>query len=103
MAVSKLAALEQILQSFNRVTVAYSGGVDSATLADVAHSTLGERAIAVTALSPSLAPKELEEARRLARERGWRHREVETHELERAGYRENAPDRCYHCKTELFD
>lgn len=101
--VSKLSALEEMLRGYRDVAVAYSGGVDSATLADVAHSVLGDGSVAVTALSPSLAPSELDAARALARERGWRHREVQTHELERAGYRENAPDRCYHCKTELFD
>ena len=100
---SKLDRLRAILGSMDAVVVAYSGGADSAFLADVAHDVLGARAVAVTAVSPSLAPDELAEARRLAAERGWRHREVTTNELDRDGYVRNEPDRCYHCKTELFD
>ena len=100
---SKLDRLRAILGSMDAVVVAYSGGADSAFLADVAHDVLGARAVAVTAVSPSLAPDELAEARRLAAERGWRHREVTTNELDRDGYVRNEPDRCYHCKTELFE
>jgi len=100
---SKLDRLRAILGSMDAVVVAYSGGADSAFLADVAHDVLGARAVAVTAVSPSLAPDELAEARRLAAERGWLHREVTTNELDRDGYVRNEPDRCYHCKTELFE
>ena len=98
----ELERLRAILSTFDSVIVAYSGGADSAFLADVAHEQLGGRALAVTAVSPSLAPNEREGAARLAAERGWQHREVETFELDREEYVRNAPDRCYHCKTELF-
>ena len=99
----KLDHLRELLGEFPSVVVAYSGGADSAFLADVAHEILGDRALAVTAVSPSLAPDERDAARKLASERGWRHSEVATHELERDEYVRNAPDRCYHCKTELFE
>jgi len=99
---SKLERLQGLLRELPAVVVAYSGGADSAFLADVAHEVLGEHALAVTAISPSLAPEERDAAARLARERGWHHREVFTHELESDDYARNAPDRCYHCKTELF-
>jgi pyridinium-3,5-biscarboxylic acid mononucleotide sulfurtransferase len=99
----KLDDLRDSLRAESSVIVAYSGGADSAFLADVAHEVLGDRALAVTAVSASLAPEEREAARAVARERGWRHREVETFEGEREGYVRNAADRCYHCKTELFE
>ena len=98
----KLERLRATLNDVPSAIIAYSGGADSAFLADVAHETLGERALAVTAVSPSLAPEERDAARALAAERGWRHREVQTFEGEREEYIRNAPDRCYHCKTELF-
>lgn len=97
------ARLVEILSDLPGAIVAYSGGADSAFLADVAHEVLGERMVAVTAVSESLAPDEREEAATLARERGWRHEEIRTRELERPGYRANAPDRCYHCKDTLFE
>jgi uncharacterized protein len=99
----KLKALERLLAGFGRVVVAYSGGVDSALLLKVAHRALGDRARALTARSPSLMSIELEEAVALARRIGVAHRVIETRELDRAGYVENSPARCYHCKTELFD
>ncbi len=102
-ATEKLARLREILAGLDRAIVAYSGGADSAFLADVTHEALGDKALAVTAVSPSLAPDERASARRLADDRGWRHREVETNELERLRYKRNEADRCYHCKTELFD
>ena len=98
----KLERLRAMLNDVPSAIIAYSGGADSAFLADVAHEALGERAVAVTAVSPSLAPEERDAARALAAERGWRHREVQTFEGEREEYIRNAPDRCYHCKTELF-
>lgn len=100
---AKIERLRAILAPMGRAVVAYSGGCDSALLADVAHETLGPGALAVTAVSPSLAPHEREAAATLARERGWAHREVATHEGDRAAYRRNAPDRCYHCKSELLE
>ena len=82
--------------------VAFSGGVDSAVLLHACAHALAGRVLAVTADSPSLPRAVLEEARRFARELGVRHLVVATRELERAGYRRNDSDRCYHCKTELF-
>lgn len=99
----KLERLRGLLEGYGSVAVAYSGGADSAFLADVAAEVLGERAIAVTAVSESLAPAEHDDARALAAERGWRYTEVHTREIDRPEYRRNAPDRCFHCKDELFD
>lgn len=86
------------------VLVCYSGGIDSALVLAVAHQELGpERAIGMTAVSPSLAPSEREDAARIAGLVGATHRFVESHEIERDGYVKNGPDRCFHCKTELYD
>ena len=83
--------------------VAYSGGADSAFLAAVASSVLGDRALAVTAVSPSLAEAERRAARQFARAHGIAHLEVCTDEGDREEYIANDGDRCYHCKTALFD
>ena len=100
----KLAALEVELRRLGRVVVAFSGGADSAFLASVAHRTLGSSAMhAVTAVSPSLAGDEEDDCRRLADEWGMRWTPVVTHEMERAAYRLNDTDRCFHCKAELMD
>jgi pyridinium-3,5-biscarboxylic acid mononucleotide sulfurtransferase len=100
---AKKDALERLLANLGSVVVAYSGGVDSSYLADVAHETLGEGAVVVTAVSPSLARRELKAADDLARRRGWRHELIGTHEVAREDYARNDPDRCYWCKTELFE
>ena len=100
--VDRSDALKGIIAELPGAIVAYSGGADSAFLADVAHEVLGPRSIAVTAVSESLAPDEREQAAALARARGWRHEEIRTREIERHEYRRNEPDRCFHCKDELF-
>ncbi len=83
--------------------VCYSGGIDSAFVLAVAHAELGERAIAMTAVSPSLSEDEKADAARIAQKLGAAHRFVDSHELERPGYVQNGPDRCFHCKSELYD
>ncbi|HEY6214978.1 MAG TPA: ATP-dependent sacrificial sulfur transferase LarE, partial [Vicinamibacterales bacterium] len=81
---------------------AYSGGVDSAYLAYVAHDTLGDRAVAVTADSPSYPERHRQIAIRIAREFGLRHEIIHTSELDRPEYRSNPENRCYYCKHELY-
>ncbi len=99
----KRAHLQRILGGLGRTLVAYSGGVDSAYLLAEAHLILGAGALGVIARSPSLPAAELEGALALAAEHSFPVRVVETNEMEREGYRRNAPDRCYHCKSELFE
>jgi pyridinium-3,5-biscarboxylic acid mononucleotide sulfurtransferase len=100
---AKLAKLEEILRGYGQLIVAYSGGVDSAFLAVVAHRVLGNGALAVTAESESLAPEELAEARELARRFGFAHEVVRTEELKDPRYQANTQDRCYFCKTALMN
>ena len=95
-------ALLETLRSYGRVAVAYSGGVDSVVVAKAAQVALGDAAIAVTAVSQSLAGGELEEAKTLAREIGIRHRVIHTEEFNDPNYLRNNPDRCYFCKSELY-
>ena len=98
-----LAALEGLLAGLPGAVVAFSGGVDSSVVAAVAGRVLGERALAVTAVSPALATGEIEAASAVAAAIGVAHRVVTSTELEREGYRRNGRDRCYHCKTDLYD
>jgi pyridinium-3,5-biscarboxylic acid mononucleotide sulfurtransferase len=98
-----LRLLEDDLRRLERVVVAFSGGADSALLAAVAHRTLGADALAVTAVSASLAGDEEADCRALAGEWGLQWQPVATDEMARAAYRANDIDRCYHCKAELLD
>lgn len=98
----KRDALLALLGSYGRVAVAYSGGVDSAVVAKAAYLACGEKAVAVTAVSPSLASGEKEAAESLAKLIGIRQVILQTHEAENPDYIKNAPNRCYFCKTELY-
>jgi uncharacterized protein len=98
----KADALRKQLSTFGSVVVAYSGGVDSAYLALVASQTLGPRAVAVTADSPSYPNRHRQLALQIARDFGFRHEVIHTHELDRPEYRANPSNRCYYCKHELY-
>jgi uncharacterized protein len=100
---TKLDRARAIVRDLGSVLVAYSGGVDSTLLLKLAHDELGERAVAVLASSPAYPEAEQEEARATAARLGARLVEVTTHELELEAYTRNHPDRCFHCKEELFE
>ncbi|MBL8827806.1 MAG: ATP-dependent sacrificial sulfur transferase LarE [Planctomycetaceae bacterium] len=105
LAVPLLAKRDQLIDllgSYESCAVAMSAGVDSTVVAKAAQLALGDRAVAVTGSSASLAEGELDEARRLAELIGIRHLVIDTSEFSNPDYRRNAPDRCFHCKTELY-
>jgi uncharacterized protein len=98
-----LERLERVVRGYGPTLTAFSGGVDSTLVAVVAARVHGPKALAVTGVSPSLAASERREAAALAAGLGLLHREIRTDELERPGYRANEGDRCYFCKSELFE
>jgi uncharacterized protein len=95
--------LLETLRRYGKVAVAYSGGIDSTVVAQAAYEALGDGAIAVTAVSESLAAGELKEAQDIAQRIGIRHRVIRTEEFADPNYLRNNPDRCYFCKSELYD
>lgn len=99
----KLGQLQALFAEMEQALIAYSGGIDSTLVAKLAYDVLGDRALAVTADSPSLLPEDLEDARIQAAEIGIAHEVVQTHELENPEYASNPINRCYFCKSELHD
>ena len=100
---AKMDRLNVILDQLRSVVVAYSGGVDSTFLLCAAYERLGDQAVGLTVVSPSLAQSELGDAKTIAQHIGVRHVLVEGNEAEDPNYLENSPMRCYYCKTETFD
>ncbi len=99
----KLANLKQLFQTMDKALIAYSGGIDSTLVAKIAYDVLGDRSLAVTAVSPSLLPEELDDAQNQARIIGIAHELINTEEMDNPNYTSNPTNRCYFCKSELHD
>lgn len=98
----KLEQLKTILKSYSSAVVAYSGGVDSTFLAVVAHQVLGDKSLAVTAVSPTYPEEQLDEAKTIAAQFGFRHQVIHTNEFAEPDFISNPPNRCYYCKLSLL-
>ncbi len=98
----KLLHLREIFTAMNSVLVAYSGGIDSTIVLKIAFDQLGDSAVGVTAISPTFPAIELETATRVAKEIGARHELVRTDQLKISAFTENDANRCFHCKTDLY-
>lgn len=103
MVIGKLEQLKALFAEMEQALIAYSGGVDSTLVAKIAYDVLGDRALAITAVSPSLLPEELEDAKIQAATIGISHKIVQTHEMDNPNYTSNPVNRCYFCKSELHD
>jgi uncharacterized protein len=103
MLTNKLDQLYRLFAEMDKALIAYSGGVDSTLVAKIAYDALGDRALAVTANSPSLLPEDLEDAQIQAATIGIAHEIVQTQEIENPNYTANPVNRCYFCKSELHD
>lgn len=103
MLTEKFEQLIALFKEMEQALIAYSGGVDSTLVAKIAFDVLGDRALAVTAVSPSLLPEELEDAKIQAATIGIPHKILQTHEMENPNYTSNPVNRCYFCKSELHD
>ena len=99
----KQRKLFSVLRDLHKVIIAYSGGTDSAYLAWAAHQVLKENALAITADSASIPESHKRDAEQIARDCGFQHEYIATHEFENPDYVKNDPSRCFHCKDELFD